>query len=141
MSEQPLYPHVGFGQARLLQHGVSAVDATHFHPPTDVCETEDALVVTLEVAGLAGGAYEISLVEAERLLTISGQRHLPASENRVAYHQFEIRQGKFASQVYLPAALAGADRATATYEDGFLVIVLPKLKPRRVVVKKVETDR
>jgi HSP20 family protein len=135
MVDEFLYQHAGLGRIRILQRGRTAYDATYFRPPTNVYETEGAVVVTVEVAGLEEEAFSVTLANTERLLTVSGKRHLPSVESRVTYHQLEIQQGGFVSQVYLPAALADADSATATYADGFLVITLPKISPRQVPVR------
>lgn len=135
MVDEFLYQHAGLGRIRILPRGRDAYDATYFRPPTNVYETEDAVVVTVEVAGLEENAFNVTLAHAERLLTVSGKRHLPSSESKVTYHQIEIQQGGFVSQVYLPATLADADDATATYVDGFLVVTLPKAGPRQVPVR------
>jgi len=106
-----------------------------WHPPTDVYETDDSVVVTIEIAGLKQGSYELTL--SNRTLTIRGQRQDPA--DKLAYHQMEIRYGEFRTQVYLPWPLRGADQGDqgieATYEDGFLRVVLGKAQPRRVPIK------
>ena len=135
MVDDFLYQHAGLGRIRILQRGRDIYDGAYFRPPTNVYETEDAVVVTVEVAGLEEDAYSVTLANAERLLTVSGKRHLPSVESKVTYHQLEIQQGGFVSQVYLPTTLADADDATATYLDGFLVITLPKASPRQVPVR------
>ncbi len=92
-------------------------------PPTDVYETEDAVVVRLEVAGMQDAEFSISL--EDRVLTIQGSRaDLP---ERRAYHQMEIHFGEFRSQVVLHWAVE-QESIEATYIDGFLRLVLPKVK-------------
>jgi len=103
-----------------------------WHPPTDVYETNDSVVIIVEVAGLKEGDYEITLTN--RTLTVEGRRRDPA--DKLAYHQMEIHYGEFRTQVYLPWTLQGAEEGVeATYEDGFLRVVLRKARPRRVPVK------
>jgi HSP20 family molecular chaperone IbpA len=51
----------------------------------------------------------------------------------VAYHQLEIRYGEFRTEVYLHWAVEH-DGIVATYSDGFLQVVLPKIHSRRVRV-------
>lgn len=103
---------------------------TAWQPPTDVYETDDNVVVVVEIAGLSPGDYEIVL--QGRTLSVSGERRDPAE--KLAYHQMEIRYGKFRTQIHLPWALELAGQ-TALYEDGFLKIVLPKAQVRRVPVR------
>lgn len=101
-----------------------------WRPPTDVYETDDGVVVLVEIAGLGAGDYEIVL--SGRTLTISGERRDPAE--KLAYQQMEIRHGKFRTQAHLPWALESAGHQ-ATYADGFLKISLPKAQVRRVPVR------
>jgi HSP20 family protein len=101
-----------------------------WRPPTDVYETDDSAVVIVEIAGLSEENYEISLTG--RVLVVSGERRDPAE--KLAYHQMEIRYGRFRAEVHLPWALEGAGQA-ALYEDGFLRIKLQKAKTRRVPVQ------
>lgn len=103
-----------------------------WHPPTDVYETDDNVVVIIEIAGLTQGSYELTL--SNRTLTVRGQRQDPA--DKLAYHQMEIRYGEFRTQVYLPWPLRGTDQGIeATYEDGFLRVVLAKAQPRRIPIR------
>ncbi len=101
-----------------------------WRPPTDVYETDDSVVVVIEIAGLSPGDYEIML--QGRTLTISGERRDPAE--KLAYQQMEIRHGKFRTQAHLPWALESSGQ-TALYESGFLKITLPKAQVRRVPVR------
>lgn len=137
MNDDILYQHVGLGRVRTLHHARVVQDATYFRPPTNVYETEDAVVVVVEVAGLEEGDYMVTLSDDDRTLTVSGRRHLPNAEARVVYHQLEIAQGRFITQAYLPWPLAGPEEATAIYEDGFLVINLPKAKPKHIRVRPI----
>ncbi len=103
-----------------------------WRPPTDVYETEDAIIVRVEVAGMREADFTISLVE--RSLTIRGIRQ-DTSERR-AYHQMEIAFGEFHAEVELPYVVI-PDKVEATYQDGFLRVVLPIEHPKHI---KVEGD-
>ncbi|MBU2611393.1 MAG: Hsp20/alpha crystallin family protein [Chloroflexi bacterium] len=96
-------------------------------PPTDVYETETSFVVRVEVAGMRQSEFSIN-VEGNYLV-ISGAR-TDLSERR-AYHQMEIRFGEFSTAIELPSGV-NVDRADAEYEDGFLSVVLPKIKPAEI---------
>lgn len=138
MNEERVYQHLGLGRIRVLQQVRNPYDASYFQPPTNVYETDESIVVTVEVAGLEAEAYEVSLFRSEQLLTISGRRHLPVSDSRVTYHRLEIPQGSFLCEVYLPGGLSDADEAKAVYEHGFLVITLPKAKSKAIPVREVK---
>ena len=104
-----------------------------WRPPTDVYETDDSVVVVVEIAGLDEGDYTITL--NGRTLLISGERRDPAE--RLAYQQMEIRHGRFRTQVHLPWALEPQGQH-ASYTNGFLKIILTKAQVRRVPVQTAE---
>lgn len=105
-----------------------------WQPPTDVYETDESVIVLIEVAGLGPEDYEITL--SGRTLTVSGERHAPAG--KLIYHQMEIRHGRFRAQVPLPWPLESTGQS-ASYADGFLRITLPKAQARRVPVQVADT--
>lgn len=100
-----------------------------WRPPTDVYETDDCVVVKVEVAGMEAGDFSISL-DAKRLV-ISGVRHDPAA--KLGYQQMEIQYGHFETEVHLPRAI-DTEGIEATYQEGFLSVRLPKARPRHVPV-------
>ncbi len=108
-----------------------------WRPPTDVYETDDCVVVKVEIAGMKEGDFTISL--SNRNLTITGVRPDPLAEAQgltLSYQQMEICYGDFETEVYLPWAIV-EDEIEATYEGGFLRVVLPKARAQKVPV--VET--
>ncbi|UCC64510.1 MAG: Hsp20/alpha crystallin family protein [Anaerolineae bacterium] len=100
-----------------------------WHPPTDVYETDQQYVVQVEIAGMKESDFSISL--SERTLVVAGFRDDPAAKQ--ACHQIEIGYGEFRSEVALPGPVNDGG-VEATYEDGFLRIVLPKRPVRKVPV-------
>ena len=100
-----------------------------WRPPTDVYETDEAVIVRVEIAGMHDADFFVTL--HDRLLTITGSRTDPSP--KVAYHQFEVRYGEFRTEVILHWAIEQSD-ITATYQDGFLTVSLPKARVRRVTV-------
>ncbi len=102
-----------------------------WQPPTDVYETEQSIVVQVEIAGMHDSEFTISL--DNRTLSISGVRQGPGEQG--AYYQMEIPAGEFLSMIKLPSAV-DYDKVEAVYKDGFLRVVLPKAKPDQIEVKK-----
>ena len=93
-------------------------------PPTDVYETSASFVVRVEVAGMRESDFSINV--DKNILVVSGAR-VDSAERR-AYHQMEIRYGEFSTAVELPPGV-NTDQAAAEYEDGFLTVLIPKIKP------------
>ena len=107
---------------RDILHAVGwQVRSSVWSPPTDLYETEYAYIVRMEIAGMREEDFEVSLQNES--LYITGSR--PDHPERRAYHQMEIRFGKFASFIGLPGPV-DVDRSTAEYTDGFLTVTLPK---------------
>ena len=104
-------------------------DGQNWRPPTDVFETDTAVIVRVEIAGMHDSDFVVAL--QDQLLTISGQRSDPSS--KVAYHQLEVRYGDFRTEVYLHWAVEQSD-ISAVYQDGFLIVTLPKARVRHVHV-------
>lgn len=101
-----------------------------WRPPTDVYETDEAVMVRVEIAGMNDQDFAIQL--DGRSLSIRGMRS-DLSERR-AYHQMEIRFGEFMTEVELPAAV-DAEGIAATYSNGFLRMLLPKVRPMHIRVE------
>lgn len=115
------------------QRWVSTRKHKTWRPPTDVYETDTCMVVKVEIAGMREEDFAISL--DSRRLVISGVRHDPAA--KLGYQQMEILYGHFETDVHLPRAI-DVDGIEATYQNGFLSIILPKARPRQVPVVNVE---
>lgn len=107
---------------REILHAVSwHVRSSLWSPPTDVYETEENYVIKVEIAGMRDEDFDVAF--ANNILMISGYRS-DLNERR-AYHQMEIRFGRFEIAVEVPLPV-DIDNATAEYKDGFLTILLPK---------------
>jgi HSP20 family protein len=78
-------------------------------------------VIKVEIAGMRDEDFDVGF--EENILMISGFRS-DLNERR-AYHQMEIRFGRFELAVEIPATVS-MEKATAEYKDGFLMIMLPK---------------
>ena len=107
------------------------VHSNLWSPPTDLYETKENYVVRVEISGMREADFTVS-VEGN-FLVVSGKR--PDVKERRAYHQMEIRSGRFNSTISLPGPI-DFDNTTAVYEDGFFVVILPKLKPSNIAIQE-----
>src|SRR5512138_3983857 len=108
---------------REILHSVSwHVRSSVWSPPTDVYETEARYVIKVEIAGMRDEDFEVAF--EKNILMISGYRS-DLNERR-AYHQMEIRFGRFEIALEIPVRV-DIEKATAEYKDGFLMIMLPKM--------------
>ena len=107
-----------------------------FSPSVDVYYVGDPprAVVRADLAGIDPDG--IGLEIRGRELVIAGRRPPESGEDRV-YQQLEIEHGPFRRVVPLGADV-DADRASAAYEDGMLIVELPlqpAKRPRSVPIQ------
>ena len=106
-----------------------------FNPPMDIYETEDHLVVVMEIAGMR--AEDIQVKFEKEILSIRGMRTELSSPSKTRLHQMEIDYGKFQRTLQIPFPLK-TEEFKATYRLGFLMITVPKLK--EPISRKVEVN-
>ncbi|MFQ5877823.1 MAG: Hsp20/alpha crystallin family protein [Acidobacteriota bacterium] len=110
-----------------LLHGVGATsEREEWMPRVDIYETSERLIVTMELPGVSRDGIEI-LVEGP-YLRVSGVRDEPMPQGCVRMHHMEIAYGPFERVVALPRDI-DAERVSATYRDGFLMIEIPSDLP------------
>jgi HSP20 family protein len=101
-----------------------------WRPPTDVYETDHAIIVRVEIPGMQEDDFAIEI--NGRTISIRGARQDELSERR-AYHQMEIHFGEFNFEIELPFQIESS-QVEALYQNGFLRIVLQKALPRQIRV-------
>src|SRR6266542_1485031 len=111
-----------------VAHGrpVGFVASSKWKPLTDIYETDDALVVYMDIAGMRSEDFTVEL--SEGLLTISGERK-PRREGKPHYHAMEVQVGPFERRFRLPVPV-DPESIAASYEHGFLEVRLTKLPAR-----------
>ncbi|MFW6114680.1 MAG: Hsp20/alpha crystallin family protein [Thermodesulfobacteriota bacterium] len=104
-------------------------------PLMNVTEDSDNYYVRAELPGIRAEDLNISI--AGNSLTVSGERSIPAENEKARYHRREREAGKFSRVVSLPSAVDTA-KVEAGCADGVLTVVLPKseaAKPKQIAVK------
>jgi HSP20 family protein len=102
-----------------------------WRPPTDVFETDEAVIVRVDIAGMKEEDFSISLTGDQ--LNIKGNR--PDIQERRAYHQMEIFFGDFSTEIKLPGPVL-VDEIVAEYQSGILRLSFPKEKPTKIQVSE-----
>jgi HSP20 family protein len=92
-------------------------------PALDVTESEREVTVRAELPGLK--PEDIDLQMSGDVLTISGEKRQQAEESQENWYRAERRFGRFSRSVRLPAPV-DADKVTAEYDQGVLVVHLPR---------------
>lgn len=112
-----------------VAHGrpVGFVASPKWKPRTDVYETENELIVHMDIAGMRAEDFTVELDEG--ILKISGERATRQQAGKRHYHAMEVQIGPFERRFRLPVVVDPSS-IKATYEDGFLQIRLVKQPPR-----------
>lgn len=97
-------------------------------PSLDVLETDQAVEIVMDAAGVAAGA--IRILFRGGVLIVAGEKAPPAGDHGHAFHLVEREFGRFARAVRLNGAYDVA-AGRASLQDGELTIVLPKIAERR----------
>ena len=106
----------------------------HWHPPTDIYETESAFKIRLEIAGMDEDQFNI--VFEQNTLSIFGYRTDEIEkESRRSFHQMEIHFGEFLVQIPVNHPIEH-EKITAEFNNGFLKVTLPKAFPRRINIRE-----
>ncbi|HSM25848.1 MAG TPA: Hsp20/alpha crystallin family protein [Anaerolineaceae bacterium] len=104
----------------------------NWRPPTDVYESEEHIIIKVEIAGMSQEDFEITYFK--NLLKITGCRTDENSSIK-AFHQLEIGYGEFLSTIEINIPIQ-VDKAEATYKNGFLLLKLPKAQPKSIQIKE-----
>jgi len=125
--EDLLSPAAGIADLRSVPRGS--------FPVVNVGETTDAVHVYAFLPGVARDSLEVN-VEGN-LLTISGTRDAPQTEEGVSWYRNERFAGEFTRSLALPDTV-DPNQVEATLKNGVLTVQLRKraeMRPRRLEVK------
>ena len=120
---------------RLIERAFGRERHGPWMPAMDVYETDERVVVTVELPGIAADDVEVSVEDST--LTVSGTREFASEVTEESYHRIERRYGSFSRAVSLPPQVDAA-KVDARFEDGVLSIEVPKVEkatPKRIQIK------
>jgi len=118
--------------AELIGEFADRLRGDHWQPEVDVYETEQAVVVRVELAGVQGGDLRVT-VDADEL-RIRGVRRPAESTDLKRLHRMEIASGPFERRLRIPIPFV-REAVTANLAEGFLTVTLPRRAPARVRVE------
>lgn len=103
-------------------------------PAVDMYQTDDEIVVKASLPGIKADEVQINITGD--VLTLKGEVNHEEEKNDKAWHIREQRWGSFQRSVALPTNVV-SDKAKAEFENGILVITLPKaeeVKPKTITI-------
>jgi HSP20 family protein len=105
-------------------------------PPVDIYETDEAVILKAELAGLNKNDVTIEIKESN--LVLRGERKFEKDIKEENYHRIERSYGSFSRTFSLPQTVDNS-KVTATFKDGLLQIMIPKVKdarPKQIEIKE-----
>jgi len=116
--------------------GLAAGARAGAFPPVNFYETEDAYILTAELAGVDPADIQVSLEGST--LSIHGERKIDFENHEGAsIHRRERQAGSFRRAFSLPAKVE-SDKVEAVHRNGVLMLRVPKspeAKPRQIAVQ------
>lgn len=103
-------------------------------PAVDVAETEEAIMLHVELPGMK--LEEIDIELTGDTLTLRGERQRVREDQKDSFVRIERSFGRFQRSFTLATPVQN-DKVSAAYRDGILEITLPKseeTKPRKIAV-------
>ena len=104
-------------------------------PAVDMYQTDDEVVIKAALPGFK--AEDVQINVTGDVITLRGELKHEEDNKERAWHIREQRWSSFERSLALPTAVK-ADQAVADFENGVLIITLPKaeeVKPRTISVK------
>jgi HSP20 family protein len=92
-------------------------------PPLDVVETDQNLIVSIDIPGLE--AKDVHVTVRENLLILRGEKHTDTELKDEKTYRTERSFGSFTRHVALPVPV-DATKVNATVHNGVLKVTLPK---------------
>ena len=133
MSEEEKTTELQKQQTQLDKGAERAPKESVFLPPTDIRETDEAIVLVADMPGVSAESVEITL--EDELLTVKGTVHQQDRRpTRPAYTEFEL--GNYERSFLVSDDIDG-DGIDAHMSNGVLTLTLPKVHPthRKIDVK------
>lgn len=105
-------------------------------PPVDIYETDDAVILKAELAGL--NKNDVTIEVKDSTLILRGERKFEKDVKEENYHRIERSYGAFSRTFSLPQTVDQAN-VSATFKDGLLEIKIPKVRdarPKQIEIKE-----
>ena len=120
---------------RLIERAFGRDRQAPWMPAMDVYETDEKVVVTIELPGIEAENVEVAVEDS--MLSVSGKREFASEVTEESYHRIERRYGSFSRAVSLPPQV-DTGKVEARFDDGVLSVEVPKVekaKPKKIQVK------
>ena len=119
-----------------IKHSSLLTGTKVWRPPIDVFETENEVIILVEIGGMKQKDFNIAL--HGNTLTIHGDRP-EKIETRKCYHHMELNYGRFERNINLPEDI-NREKIAANYKEGFLEIKIEKKPSKKGKAKEIKIE-
>ena len=106
-----------------------------FTPKVDVVDREKDVLVRAEIPGIDKDKLDVTVTE--NTITLKGSVEREEKEEKSDYYRRETSYGEFVRTIGLPSKVDN-EHVKATYKDGMLEVVIPKVEQSQQRTIKVE---
>ena len=109
-----------------------------FTPRINLTERDNEFELSAELPGLTEKDIDITLTND--LLTIKGEKKQETEDKGDNYYRMERSYGKFSRTIPLPSDVVDNEKVDATFKNGVLTIILPKLEEAQHVSRRITVN-
>lgn len=113
------------------------LEEAEWSPAIDILEDKDNMIIKSDIPGIKTDA--INLTIAGDTLHIRGERKQESGRIDENYHLIGRKYGKFDRTILLPV-MVDSNNIKASYKDGVLTVILPKLEKRKIDEFKIHVE-
>lgn len=113
-----------------------------WEPNVDLIEDAQRFILRAELAGVAPEDVQVIYLPDQHALLVQGTRkESPCTQVQTGVHQLEVLYGEFEREIPLPSAPIDPEKIHAVFNNGFLIVYVPKASEwvtfTRVTVRNV----
>lgn len=112
-------------------------DARAEGPTFDISETDDSLIVKVELPGVHPRDLQLSVTGTT--LSLRGEKREENTTGDAHYRRVERHFGSFSRTIRLPC-MVKVEETQATFEEGTLRIVMPKWRAKKAAGIKIRVE-
>ena len=124
-----------FAEIESWQNKMNRLFGIDFMPAAEMEETDNEIVVKLEIPGMEASDLDIQVTETS--ITIGGERKEETKIEEKGMVRSEFSYGKFERIIPLSARIQN-DKVKAEYKNGILILTLPKTEAEKHKIVKVK---
>ena len=120
----------------VFSHQLAMKKTSTWRPAVEIRQSEKDYQVKVQIPGV--NKEDIDVEIDNDIMTIKAEIEEEKTQNQnTKYHTCEFRYGKYLRTISFDHPLK-QDEAKATYKNGILTIVIPKIEPSKEKPKKIE---